>query len=613
MASVDNDTKARIQQRINEGWTVDQIKTEFPTVPGKVINGMKNMGNLRTGRVPVGMAADPGFAPAGAPTATAVAPPVVPPPPTSTPLPMTPERANEAVNLGFTPVPNSSVPEGGFTSAWQDHFVIKRLDGPEAGVVGQEYPPFNIQTFMNKYKAGTYDIVHYRNGRAYNHYRESISPLVHGPGQVNGSGLTFQNVPQNQAFDPTRMILEAVNMVTRLNHDVEDRVNREQARRTGDEATGKQAEMNVASAAITGMTGLFKEVLRPDPGGGSMSQLLALMNTQQQQTSENHKNQMEIMNKRFEQERLLERERIAAERTSEKERLAAERQADKEHIALDRERMNKDSDERIAREREYLTKLAELDAKKQEMFTNYYNKSVEDLRGYQEGIKAEFDRARQQALEYAQMARAHTEEVIQLKKAAAGTDKDLDKWKLVVQAIQSVGGHIESVFQKMGNAPQGKGILGGVNVVKKEDKAPDEKKAETVQEAPKMSLDIDEMLKGKFFQDLQEEIFLQVKAGKPGNLMAQVFWDAMQTSPPARAAFVFMSTRSWDMILKRCAGGIRSEFKELFESPAASKWYDTFIATLNQTYEAFLKAAEAIPDEPKKEGVTDEPSKSKSN
>ena len=561
--------KEQIRELLKAGETVEEVCKRFPHVNGQVISGVA--ARLRQFGPPESSG-----------EANSIPKPSLPESPTSAPAVVRPPDKPEQIvadNLGFSKTAETISTPTGMKPAYREFFVIKKLDQPNAGIIRKEYPPFSIAEFLERYDAGEYEIEHYRDGKLYQTYREAISPRA--------KDSQFQRA---QAADDRNKIVRQES--TRTDSPVDsffralDFANRMHNERGHENASVRAAEVAVKSEEVkakaqleTVQTSGLLEILReerskPHPKDNSVSELLTVMREEREAARERHKQELEAADARHKRDLELERERRKAEADAAK--LEAEN--------------------KIAREREYMQGLKALDDARQALWKEGYDNMMEQAKGLKESISDELDKRREQDARMSEMMLNHTKEVIDLKKAAGSSEKDIEMAKIISNGISGgldrIGSRVDMLVNAgvIGEGGGGKPIprkvkspLGENGGTPTADAANSPKTTEAVKTVTKEM--IKEQIKEPWFQDLQREISLTIKkrmaattpAGKPhGSMLGQTLLDRMNSDLRIRTYFHFLCTRQWDDLLTEIEEGLTEENKTLFREKEAALWFDEF-------------------------------------
>jgi hypothetical protein len=574
--------KDQIRRLLLDGEKVEEVINRYPEINGQVISGIA--ARLKT----VGATESSG-------ERTAVPPPKRPAevPEQSRQEYKTPEQI-EAEKTGFTRASETVNTGGGWKPAYKEYFVIKKLDHPNAGIIRKEYPPFTVSEFLERYEAGEYEIEHYRDGKLYQTYRDSISPRAKEQqrGTVpSGGPQVIRDAPRTDS--PIDAFFRAIDFSKRLHED-----------RRHEDATVRAAEVTAKSAEVqakaqfetvqtSGLVELVKEAIKPKPveKDTSIESLVTLM--QQQTTS-------------YET-------RVRADAEAARERHKQEMDSLREQAKIDRERASdeakakvaaakQEAEEKMERERQYMTKLQEIDSARQALWKESYDNMMTQAKEMQTSLSDEFDKKKGWLDELTEITKAHTDEVIALKKATVSSEKDLEYAKIISNGITGGLDRIGSRVDMLVNS----GVLGDVRVPGRVDapgggpkpgdpgaagaggpKDPSDGQGPATKEAVKAVTKemIKDAVKEPWFQDLQNEISLAIKkrvsatspAGKPhGSMLGQSFLDQMNTDLRIRQYFHFLCTRPWEKLLEEIEPGLTEENKTLFKEKEAFLWFDEF-------------------------------------
>jgi hypothetical protein len=563
-----NDTeKSGILDMVKSNYRIEEIQQKYPHIDGRVISGMHMRHNRRIPS-PESTANPP--PPGGAASAPA---------PASSPYipPGTPQE--DAINsTGFTPASTTVHTPQGFKPGYREYFVVKKIDPPNDGIMKTEYPPFGIHELMDRYAAGDYEVQHYREGRLFNTYREKIA--AKGTSSLGTSGVQRE---QQKQESPVDQMVKTIDIYHKIH--TEGRQDATVARR--EEAVAKSEEIRakaqVETAATTGLIDLIKEFGKPKPTGneGAVDRIFALMQEDRKTLETKMKVEMEMMRERAKIDLEFERERVKGAQVAAKA----------------------DAEERIARERLFMTKMQELDADRQALWKESYDKMTTELHGMQEGLSRELDEKKKWFDQHFEMQKKYTDELIAIKKSA-GTGADSLKIAEIVkdgfvQGLDRVGARIDMMVDKgvipgqvknpgdqkrIGNGETSTSTPSSSTVAKEE-------KAVLTKEA------IQKALNEPWFIDLQGEIARTVKKRKAaqnplqkphGTLLGQAFIDNMNEDVSLRKYMHFLISRNWQEILEEVGSGFKPEYAETMKDPEAELWFNEFQLFLSAAWNASI-------------------------
>lgn len=574
--------KAQIRQMAEEGYSVQEIQQRLPHIDGRCISG-SHMRIVHGSKAPEG-SPSPGAIPPPPPQgSTALAIPAPPGPVTSTfkasPHPddqglKTPQR-EAADTTGFTPSAQAAHNPQGFLPSYREYFIVKKLDLPNSGVRGTEYPPFGVMELIERYEPGDYEVQHYREGRLFNTYREKVSTRARG-----GPGTIEPEKPRVET--PSDLFLKAMDVYHRMNHDSQVKSDQAQAVRVQAEVAKETSKAQVESTAMVGLVEIAREATKPKTTSSepAVERLFQLMQKDRDAGELKFKSELELIRERAKADLELERERLK----SEAERLKMDLQ--------NREKMQQD----------FLSKLQELDGDRQALWQKHYDDGIEQLRGLQASIEKEMEDKKSWLKEYSDIQRKHVDEIIGLKKLMGGNEGSLKMAEIirdgVVQGLDRVGARVDMLVDK-GVIPSkitsAKGVQGGVNTAPaSQPQEPDQEKKEdkvlTREQAREMS-------KEPWFKELQDLIARDVKARiaakvpamKPhGSMIGQLFIDKVNEDAKYRMHFHYLRSREWREVLEDADPGISPENKELFRHPEALEWFSQFSQYLVQAWNQSL-------------------------
>lgn len=570
-----NDTeRAQILDMVKGNYRIEEIQQKFPHIDGRSISGIHMRHNRRAPSPETLHSA--ALAPPGSPAPAATPPMAAAPAGARTPQ----EDAVEAT--GFTPAAQTVHTPQGFKPGYREYFVVKKLDPPGDGVMKTEYPPFGIHELMDRYSSGDYEIQHYREGRLFNTYREKIATKA---SSLVSSTPGVQREPA-RAESPTDAMIKTIDVYHKIH--TEGRGEAAAARR--DEVVARaeetKAKAQVETAATVGLIELVKTMGTPKPTGneGSVDRLFALMQEDRKNAEARMKTELEMM----------------------RERAKLDIEAAREQAKIERDKAKQEADERLERERNFMGKLQELDKDRQALWKESYDKMTEELRGMQEALSRELDEKKKWFDSYFEIQKAHTDELIAIKKSA-GTGADSLKMAEIVrdgfvQGLDRVGARIDMMVDKgvipgsVKNPGNGKKLgqdggtmpaaAGGAAAP-----AAKEEKAVLTKEG------IQKALKEPWFLDLQDEIVRTVKKRKTatnprlkphGTLLGQAFIDNMNEDVSLRKYMHFLISRNWQEILAEVGDGFKPEYAEVFRDPEAEVWFGEFQEFLSAAWNASI-------------------------
>lgn len=560
--------KSGILDMVKGNYRIEEIQQKFPHIDGRVISGM-HMRHNRRAPSPESAANPP--PPGGA--APLVSAPLHPgPQPVQTPQ-------DEAVqSTGFTPSSQTVHTPQGFKPGYREYFVVKKNDPPNDGVMKTEYPPFGIHELMDRYAPGDYEIQHYREGRLFNTYREKIASKV-APSLSPGANGVQREAPRVET--PTEQFAKTIDIYHRIH--TEGRQDAVAARR--EEAVAKSEEVRakaqVETAATVGLIDLIKEFGKPKPTGneGAVDRIFALMQEDRKSMESKAKVEVEMMRERHKLDLEVERERVKA--------ASAQAKAD--------------ADERLARERLFMSKMQELDADRQALWKESYEKMTSELHGMQEGLSRELDEKKRWFDQHFEMQKKYTDELIAIKKSAGGGADSLKIAEIVkdgfVQGLDRVGARIDMMVDKgvipgrVKNPGDQKAIGSDGTSTPPALPAAKEEKAVLTKEA------IQKALNEPWFIDLQKEIARTVKKRKSattslqkphGTLLGQAFIDNMNEDVSLRKYMHFLISRTWPEILEEVGNGFQPEHADILKDPEAEVWFNEFQGFLSAAWNASI-------------------------
>jgi hypothetical protein len=560
--------KSGILDMVKSNYRIEEIQQKYPHIDGRVISGM-HMRHNRRAPSPESSATPPPPGGAAPPTVTALHPG---PQPSGTP------QEEAVASTGFTPSSATVHTPQGFKPGYREYFVVKKNDPPNDGVMKTEYPPFGIHELMDRYAPGDYEIQHYREGRLFNTYREKIASKA--TSLAAGTNGVTREAPRVES--PTEQFAKTIDIYHRIHTD--GRNDSAAARR--EEATAKSEEVRakaqVETAATVGLIDLIKEFGKPKPTGneGAVDRIFALMQEDRKTLETKMKVEMEMMRERAKIDLEFERERVKGAQAAAKA----------------------DAEERIARERLFMGKMQELDADRQALWKESYEKMTSELHGMQEGLSRELDEKKRWFDQHFEMQKKYTDELIAIKKSSGSGADSLKIAEIVkdgfVQGLDRVGARIDMMVDKgvipgrVKNPGDQKAIGNdGASTAPAASTVPKEEKAVLTKEA------IQKALNEPWFIDLQKEIARTVKKRKlattalqkpHGTLLGQAFIDNMNEDVSLRKYMHFLISRNWQEILEEVGNGFQAEHAEILKDPEAEVWFNEFQGFLSAAWNASI-------------------------
>jgi len=542
--------RVQVLDLIKQGYKIEEIQGRFPHVDGRSISGMVMRHTSHVG------------APEAPLSSTFPAPP---PLTTSAPAPVpgdtglkTPQ-IQSGEDIGFTPSSQVPLTGGGFKPSHREYFVIKKLDPPGDGILRNEYPPFGIQELMDRYAPGDYEIQHYREGRLFTTYRERIAP------RGSSASTPISREPAGGPQTPADNFVRAMDVYHKIH--AEGRQEAAQVRAVEAQAKTEEvkAKARVEETATVGLLNLVSKLGEPKPTGneGSVERIFGLMQEDRKTLGEKLQNEVTLMRERHKLDLEIERERVKSET----------------------QRAREDANAHLERERLFMSKIAELDKDRQELWKESYQNMITETKGMQDAFSRELEDKKKWLDQYTDLQRKHTDEIVSLKKeiGGGGSTKMMEVVKDgIVQSIDRIGARVdmmvrEGVIQGPLRNPGDQKPIGAGAV------APAGQNGGTRAVLTKDA--IAEALKEPWFQDLQDEIVRTVKKRKTvtdarlkphGTLLGQAFIDKMNEDVSMRRYLHYLCSREWKEVLADAESGIKPENKELMHDPEADTWFVEF-------------------------------------
>lgn len=587
--------KAKIKQLLLEGSSQQEIQQAYPHVDGRVISGMYRRyapgGPGGVGGVG-GAGGVGGFGGGGGKSsAPSVATPAgassTPPPGTSggstapPPPAISPPAAQAGSETGFTPQAQSpqGIGPGGFRPAFQEYFIVKKMNPPNEGILKTEYPPFTAVELMNGYKPGDYEIHHYKQGRVWNVYRDKVA--FQGP--VPGTQTPIVDGAVKPP-DPAETFVKAADLVGRM-HAEGKRDAQESAASANQVSNAREAaKIEADKSATQGLIEVVREQMKPQPRRESsddkaMDKLLLVMQQDRESQRERHKQDMEEADRRNK----AEMERF-------KEEGAHREKLQSDYFARANELQNTHAE-----------RLAKLDQERQQLWKESYEGMKGEVDGMSQAMQQQWNERKAHLDELDKQRREHSLEMEKIRKNSGGEDKDVQVATIIkdgiVGGLDRVGARLDSLAEAgvIGPKVNGKGPVqgGGVNLNQKVQKTNSSGGGESKPAEGKMSTEnlIKDAVNSKWFKDLKREIILTVKRRsevddpklKPhGSMQAQQFIDEMNEDPGLRRYVGYLCSRDWETVYADIESSLevgkdgKSEEKEVLSTEEAGVWWLEF-------------------------------------
>ena len=566
--------REKIAEMARKGHTVAEIIAQFPEINGQVISGIHRYTMQNRERTETALNNHETQAEAQAKRdhdekTRAEARPAVAAPE----RPATPEE-DAANRTGFTPSGPTGNFSTGFKPAYKEYFVIKKMDPPDAGILKHEYPPFDITTLVRNYKPGDYEIIHYRDGRIFQTYREQISAAAKTSADPGSHIQRDQAAPRVES--PTETFMKSIDIYDRISNRNRQDENAARSAAAAVELEKERGKQNLENAALVSLTSLAAKALepKPDPQGGNISNIIQILKEEQTAAASRAKTEIDQM-----------RERAKLEREEQAERLKAELLKQKQDHEANLERMKLDLQTREKMQQEFMAKMAEIDQKRQDLHKEIIEQNVNRLTDQQEAFSRELEEKRKWQEEQFRLQRDHLNEIQKMREQMANKSDSLEIGKLIVSGLDRVGARVDMLADK-GVIPIAQPAGGGAAALPK----PKPVEEKIVLNSEK----IKQVAKEPWFQDLQEEIFLTVKKRinaqnvqlKPhGSMLGQAFIQQMNEGDNRlRPYFHFLCSREWDDILKMTEEGLKPEYKSILYHEEGKLWFTEFQAFLTTAW-----------------------------
>ncbi len=582
-----NIEREKIAEMTRKGMTVAEIIKEFPEINGQVISGIHRYTSQNRERVETAVAnhaetqAEREAKKEHEERVRAESRGAT----TAPDRQLTPEEESQT-KTGFTPSGPTGAFSTGFRPAHKEYFVVKKMDPPDAGILKHEYPPFDITTLVRNYKPGDYEIIHYRDGRIFQTYREQISAAAKQSSEPNAQIQRDQNAPRPDTATDT--FLKSMDIYDRISGRSKQQEDAARAASAAIELEKEKGKQNMENAALVTMSTLVSKALepKPDPQGGNIAEVIKILKVEQDAASLRAKAETEAAVARAKTDIELMRERSKLDREEERERA----KQDLERIKAENDaRMQQQREELAQREKlqqDFMTKMAEIDQKRQDLHKEIIEQNVQRLTDQQEAFSRELEEKRKWQNDQFELQKKHLDEIAKLREASASKSDSLEIGKLIVSGLDRVGARVDMLADK--------GVIpiahpgSGTQTQQQPKPKPVEDKIVLNNEK------IAQAVKEPWFQDLQEEIFRTVKKRisaasaqlKPhGSMLGQAFIQQMNEGDNRlRPYFHFLCSREWPDLLKVTDSGIKDEYKSIFYHEEAGVWFAEFQAFLTASW-----------------------------
>lgn len=611
--------KDQIRTLIHEGAQVADLMRRYPDIDGRSLSGMYRKAvqlDPALEQNPGGNFPPPIAGAADAPPSMPADPPrpspgggAPPPPPGGGGSPPPPARAawGPTSDPALPNVRDSGRLGTGFQPSHQEYFLVRKMNGPDAGLKDKEYPPFQLPDLLKKYPPGEYEIYHYVNNRLWQTYRDTVAgpagPAITGqparqPAETSGMNLMIQALDvADRLQEKGRREAEGLS-VAKLNLEA----TRENAKATA-EATRDSSKIQAEAQTTGSLIGMVQSILnRPQPENSAEKGLHSLLATMQEQ------------NKHAEARHEREMERI-------REQAKLDLQLAEKKLEAEERRLKADLDSREKMQTTFMTKIQELDGDRQKLWKEAYDNMSASAAQTQEMMQKDFEDRKQHLTEMEKMGREHLKELAEIRKTSGTGDKDIEVAKIIQQGIvgglDRIGARIDSLADKgiiKGGATRPLPPPAAPGAAPAPNGAPPAPAgggaaAEThhTEEAPvSMKKLVEESLNSPWFQDLKEEIVLtmkkrqkvdampdldpkQKKMAKPhGSVLAQGFIDRMNEDVAVRRFCPYIIAREWPTVLKDLDPKLTEEERALLTQQDAELWWFEFQIFVTQAWNTSL-------------------------
>ena len=599
-AKASKEEKAAIRQLFKDGYSIAEVMSKYPHLDGRVVSGLRAKMQQELGIVPAAPAPSSTAAPPSAggfpssaavsPSAAPVAPEAVsaPPSPPSPPVVSPPPRVAAPVaapgfgglkspeievaeTVGFTPVSSSSRMPEGFIPSYREYYIVKKLDGLDAGIKDQHFPPFGIAEFMRIYRdPGEYEISRYVDGRLAGTFRERVAPQ-----------RTIVTMETPKADSPTDSFFRALEAVRNLQQDRKQEESQMKMVEATAMAEKAKAQAHVEATTTTGLIELVKTATAPKPDGISshLSMLMEMASKQLEAAEARHKMEMEELRERQRHEMEIERERIKAENERFKEEM---RQRQKERD-------------------DFLAKMAEIEAKRDQFHRESYDRMIGEISQSREAAEREIEERKNAAKELIEVQRKFNDEIIELRKRMGSSATDIEVAKIVkdgvVSGLDRLGHRVDLI---LGQQNRIQTSVNATDVSAGRLLAPEESgRSQTGAEKQMMMTDDEasQEVRKPWFSNLKAEIIQTLKARAAGRklhggILGQLFIENLNERRGVTVAHLhWLCSRTWEQVLDKAKEALSEEEMKILATPDGKAWYEEFVWFLSESYNNSLAIA----------------------
>lgn len=601
-AKATSEEKAQIRDLISNNYRIEEIQSRYPHLDGRVISGLVRRAQQKAGSPltpPRTAVAPPPQHSTQHSTQPVVQAPSMAQPPAHVPPAsraqgdgITQPSVQDFHRTGFTPATQMPSTHEGFTPEWRQYFIIKKLSPPNEGVMKKEFPPFTVSDLMSRYPAGEYEIQEFRDGRLAQTYREKIASQAEPP-KEQGPSPNIQ--PQQLYINPTRQFMEAADLVQRLQSA--GRSEAEQAKQATIQlqVEEKRSKTELERTAITSLIDVVKENSKPRHEKDNTSErLLEMMRAERESSEQRHRLEMERLEKKAQHELMLEKERIKA----------------------DSQRAREDMEFREKMQQTYFLKLQELETEKQKVFRESYERMIGEIQQTREAINEEIAEKQKWANKLIDVQLQSTNQLIELKKASSGADKDLEVARIVkdglVAGIDRLGHRFDTAIKHgligkgggqkapaLQQQPQGKQELAERTPATEEVNQTDVETA-PAEGGPDVFTDDEakQELKKPWFKNLKQEILRTLRARAKGMqmngaMLGQIFIANVEKGIASIVHLHWICSRTWEEVVDMAQPEFSPEELTLLKTEDAGVWFEEFQWFLSEAYNASLERVKA--------------------
>lgn len=585
--------KEQIRDLLKAGHSIDEVKSRFPHVDGRVISGTKkhidnqNPGSASTGHTP------PPAPQTSAPTAVAPAP--------AAPAPARVAAVAEHGRTGFSPESSTTTTREGFKSDWQEYYMVKKLDPPGDGIKGTEYPPFDLKTLAERYEPGDYQIQHYRDGRLFQTYRDRVaSRNIHPSAQANPHGIRPEPARPTSAVDDALRLASALNTAGSETRAAEAAARHFEATAKIEEVKGK---VQVETSAQVALLQVVKDALtgkgEKDP---VVSELMTLLKSNQDTSKKSVEAELEMM-----------RARSKIDLEEARERAKMDREAERARATFEMDRFKLDVQERQKIQQDFLARMQEIENERQRLNEEWREKLLTEQQQMREGVTAELDERRRMNDEMIKIQRQANDEYLKMRKEMGAGANDIKVAEIIERGITTsldrIGARIDLIAGGAnGNRVQQTQLKTSTGAAGEDIKTVDATVKEIAKEEPKVF--DEDSLRAEFerpwFRQWKTEVVATLKKRAKGlkidgSLMGQVLIDALNKGEVKPMHIQWILSRTWRAqdkadpkgLLDYAAQSITDEEMKIMATEDGEQWFSEFIWFIAEIWNQNIAAARA--------------------